>query len=309
MIQRNVSLKDYSNYKIGGPAEFFLEVHSKDELIKGLNEWKQTGLQKPIFVLGKGTNLLISDRGFEGLVILDLIKGIERDGNEITAGAGELMSDVLDFCIDNSLSGLEWAGGLPGTIGGAVRGNAGAFKGETKDSVLEVKSLNLDTLEEVKRENKDLLFDYRYSVFKSKAKNEIILTVTLRLQGGDKEVIREATQDKINYRNEKHPMEYPNIGSTFKNIRQELVPQEFREELMQYAKDDPFPIIPVAKVLYLCGLKGKREGDAQISKKHPNFIVNLGNAKFEDVKKLIEFAKETVKNKYRIELEEEIMYL
>lgn len=309
MILRNVPLKDYSNYKIGGPAEYFLQVHSKDELIQGLSDWKQMGLGKPIFILGKGTNLLISDRGFEGLVILDLIKGIERNGNEITVGAGELMSDVVNFCIENSLSGLEWAGGLPGTIGGAVRGNAGAFKGETKDRVLEVVSLNLDSFEEVKRENSDLLFDYRYSIFKGEAKNEMILSVKLKLEEGDREEIKTLTQEKINYRNEKHPMEYPNIGSTFKNIRQELVPQNFREELMQYAKDDPFPIIPVAKVLYLCNLKGKREGDAQISEKHPNFIVNLGNAKFEDVKKLIEFAKETVKNKYGIELEEEIMYL
>ncbi len=309
MIQNGVPLKDYSNYKIGGPASYFLEIQSKEDLINGLNEWKKMNLQKPIFILGKGTNILISDKGFDGLVIHNAIKGIEKNNNEITAGAGEPVSEIISYCIDNSLSGLEWAGGLPGTLGGAVRGNAGAFKGETKDIVLKVVSINLNTLEEKTRENGECAFDYRYSVFKGEASDEIIVSSVLGLKPGDKETINKLTNEKINYRNEKHPMEYPNIGSTFKNIRKELVPEEFKNELMQYAKDDPFPIIPVAKVLYLCNLKGVREGDAQISLKHPNFIVNLGSAKYEDVKKLIALAKVTVKEKYGIDLEEEIMYL
>ncbi len=309
MIQRDVSLRDYSNYKIGGPASYFSEANSKEELIECLKEWKETGLQKPVFVLGKGTNLLISDNGFDGFVIRNSIKGLSKNGNLITTGAGELMSDVLSFCTVNSLSGLEWAGGLPGTIGGAVRGNAGAFGGETKDSVFEVLSIDINTFEEKRRANRDCLFDYRYSIFKGEAKNEIVISVSLELKPGEKDLIKKLTEERINYRREKHPMEYPNIGSTFKNIRKEKIPVKFREELMQYAKDDPFPIIPVAKVLYLCGLKGEREGDAQISEKHPNFIINLGNAKYEDVIKLINFAKQTVREKYEIELEEEIMYL
>ena len=309
MIRQNVPLKDYSNYKIGGPASYFLEINSKEDFIKGLEDWKQLNLQKPIFILGKGTNILISGNGFDGLIIYNAIKGIEKNGDTIAAGAGELMSDIVKFCVDNSLSGLEWAGGLPGTVGGAVRGNAGAFKGETKDSVWKVVSINLNSLEVKTRENAQLSFDYRNSIFKMDAKDEMILSVTLKLTPGEKDTIKRLTEEKINYRNEKHPMEYPNIGSTFKNIRKELVPDEFKDELMQYAKDDPFPIIPVAKILYLCNLKGKREGDAQISEKHPNFIVNLGNAKYEDVKKLISFAKDAVKNRYGIVLEEEIMYL
>ncbi len=306
MLKQNVSLKNYSNYKIGGNASYFLEIHSKKELLEGLSRWEEG---KRIFILGKGTNILISEKGFDGLVIHNNILGIEKRGDEVVVGAGVLVSDFLNFCIDNSLSGFEWAGGLPGTIGGAVRGNAGAFKGETKDSVKEVESINLTTLEEKKRSNLDCEFEYRSSVFKKSVGNEIIISVTFSLKPGDKDLIKNLIQEKIDYRNLKHPMEYPSIGSTFKNIPIEKISEKLLEELRQYIKDDPFPVIPVAKLLYLCDLKGKREGDAQISEKHPNFIVNLGNAKYEDVVFLINYAKQKVKEKFGINLEEEIMYL
>jgi UDP-N-acetylmuramate dehydrogenase len=309
MLQKNVSLKDYSNYKIGGQASYFLEVNSKNDLINGLEQWDKLNLNNKIFILGGGTNILISDKGFDGLVIHNNIKGIERHGENIVAGSGAYVLDINKFAVENSLSGLEWSGGLPGTIGGAVRGNAGAFGGETKDTVVEIESLNLITEEKKKRDNKQCNFDYRFSIFKSEANMEIILSVTLSLKTGSSAQVAKETKEKIDYRNEKHPMEYPNIGSTFKNINVNDVPLNLKEELMQYVKNDPFPVIPVAKLLYLSGVKGKREGDAQISEKHPNFIVNLGNAKYEDVVKLIAFAKEAVKEKFNIILEEEIMYL
>jgi len=315
MIRQNVSLKDYSNYKIGGPAAYFLEISTKEELTEGLKEWKKLSSLFPedkqkIFVLGKGTNILISDKGFNGLVIHNNIFGIERKENDLIVGAGVLVSQILSFCIENQLSGLEWAGGLPGTIGGAVRGNAGAFGGEVKDRVKEVVSLDLNILKEKKRANLECLFDYRYSVFKSdQGKNEIILSVALRLQTGDGEAIRKSIQEKIDYRNTKHPMEYPNIGSTFKNVKVESVPENWKKELAQYVKRDPFPVFPSAKLLFLANVKGKKTGDAMISDKHPNFIVNLGNATSSDVRTLISFAKNAVKEKFNIELEEEIMYL
>jgi UDP-N-acetylmuramate dehydrogenase len=315
MIQQNVFLKDYSNYKIGGPAAYFLNIKSKDDLITGLGQWKDMSVdfpedKKKIFVLGKGTNVLISEDGFRGLIIHNSIQGIKREGNKVIVGAGELMSDLLKFCVDNSISGLEWAGGLPGTIGGAVRGNAGAFKGETKDNIESVDSLNSKTLEESKRINTQCGFDYRYSFFKSEdGKDEIILSVILSLKPGEADLIANSIREKIDYRNERHPMEHPNIGSTFKNVRIQEIPVNQLNELMKYVKDDPFSIIPVAKILYLAGVKGKRLGDAQISEKHPNFIINLGNAKSEDVKALIQFAKAEVRKKFGINLEEEIIYL
>ncbi len=315
MIRQNVPLKDYSNYKIGGPASYFLEISTKEQLLEGLRKWKEISSafpdnKKRIFVLGKGTNILISEKGFEGLVIYNNISGIEKKEEGLIVGAGVLVLQILSFCIENQLSGLEWAGGLPGTIGGAVRGNAGAFMGEIRDSVKEVVSLNFNTFEEKKRTNLECLFDYRYSFFKSEqGKNEIILSVALGLQTGDKEAIKNSIQEKIDYRNTKHPMEYPNIGSTFKNVKVESVPENWKRELAQYIKNDPFPLIPSAKLLFLANVKGKKEGEAMISDKHPNFIVNLGNATSSDVKTLIIFAKNAVREKFNIELEEEIMYL
>lgn len=315
MIRRNIPLIDYSNYKIGGPAAYFIDVSSKEELIERLRQWNDLSKNFPqnkkrIFILGKGTNILISEKGFDGLVIHNSIGGIKKSGTNLTVGAGELFSGVLQFCIRNSLSGLEWAGGLPGTVGGAIRGNAGAFSGETKDKVWEVTSLDLKTLVTKKRNNTECFFTYRGSTFKNgDARGEIIISALLKLERGNKELIKNQIREKIDYRNEKHPMEYPNIGSTFKNIPFKNVPKNLQNELSEYIKNDPFPIIPVAKLLFLCKLKGKREGDAQISEKHPNFIVNLGNAKYQDVIKLISFSKKTVKKKFGINLEEEIMYL
>lgn len=314
MLKQNISLKDYSNYRIGGPAAYFLEIKSEADLIYGINEWEKVSKnfsenQKKIFILGKGTNILISEKGFDGLIIHNSINGIKLQNNSLEVGSGALLSEILDFCIQNSLSGMEWAGGLPGTIGGAVRGNAGAFKGETKDSVSEVYSLNLTSLMHENRLNEDCKFDYRTSIFKTKATDEIILSVELNFKKGNQEHIKKSIQEKIDYRNEKHPMDLPSIGSTFKNIPVESVPKQLLTDFSSFIKNDPFPVVPVAKLLYLCDLKGKRQGDAQISQKHPNFIVNLGNAKSDDVKFLIEFAKKAVFEKFGLNLEEEIMYL
>ena len=312
-IQTNTSLKDLSNYKIGGPASYFLEVKSADDIKDGLSEFYQMFAGKPvpeIFILGSGTNVLIHDAGFEGLVIKNSIQEIKLMGeSQIYSGSGNLFEELLDFCIENSLSGLEWAGGLPGTVGGAIRGNAGAFKGETKDSTFSVKSIDLKTFETFDRTNKECQFGYRASIFKTDGKKEMILGAVFEFTKGQKEEIERETQEKIDYRRVRHPLEYPNIGSTFKNIPLEKVPPKVVEEFSQSIKDDPFPILPSAKLLAVAGLKGTRSGDAQISEKHPNFIVNLGNASSEDVLALIKIAKNAIKKKYGIELEEEIYYL
>lgn len=303
MMQKNILLKDYSNYKIGGPASNFLEISNIDELQRlNLDELRK------FFVLGGGTNILISDEGFNGLVIKNSIGGLEQKKDELYVGSGVLLPSVVEYSIKNSLSGLEWAGGLPGTVGGAVRGNAGAFGGEIKDSVFQVESLDLKTLEIKKRNNSECNFGYRWSVFK-KNSNELIISVTLKLKNGNKKDIEKIVNEKIEYRNNRHPLDYPNIGSTFKNIPLSSLPRKLQEEFWPYIKNDPFPIIPTAKLLALADLKGTRVGDAQISEKHPNFIVNLGSAKSSDVLSLIEIARKAVKEKWGIELEEEIMYL
>lgn len=316
-FQQNIPLKNYSNYKIGGSARLFAEVESTEELKEILRLAKSSAVDN-IAILGSGTNVLISDEGFDGLVILNKIGGIvEGEGGNLTIGSGTLVRDLLEYCTENALTGLEWAGGLPGTIGGAVRGNAGAFKGEIKDIVVEVESLDLktasntaDALGEKIRNNTQCQFAYRNSIFKSgDGVNEFITHVTLVLTLGDKKEIEEKIQQKIDYRNNRHPMEYPSLGSTFKNIPLDSLSHELQKEFSSFVKTDPFPIVPTTKLLALCDLKGKRLGGAMISDKHPNFIVNIDNANAGDVKSLIEIAKQAVKEKYGIILEEEIVYL
>lgn len=318
-FRKDVSLKDYSNYKIGGQAKFFVEVETTEELREILNSSKRTFLSgggavqddnEKIFILGGGTNVLIGDGGFDGLVIHNKIEGINIIDGGLEVGSGVLIKDLLSFCIENSLSGLEWAGGLPGTIGGAVRGNAGAFKGETKDNVLQVRSIDLKTLDEISRTREECGFGYRNSIYKSGlGENEFITHVILGLTLGDKEEIKKKIQQKIDYRINRHPMGYPNIGSTFRNIPLDSLSGDLQKEFASFVKTDPFPIVPTAKLLALCDLKERKVGGAMISDKHPNFIVNVDNATAEDVKALIEIAKEAIRQKYGIILEEEIIYL
>jgi UDP-N-acetylmuramate dehydrogenase len=313
-LQKGVLLKDYSNYKIGGEALYFLEVKKEEELVEGIREWQEISMDLPqdnkkIFVLGGGTNILFSDDGFKGLVIKISLDSIKLDGTNVLVGAGTLFSELTAFCAQNSLSGFEWAGGMPGTVGGAVRGNAGAFGGETKDNVLNVKSLNLKTLNFIEREKKECEFSYRSSIFKTSSTDEVILSATFGLEKGDSQEIEKQINEKIEFRKNKHPLENPNAGSVFKNVPFESIPGEFQNELSQYLKNDPIPVIPSAKIIYLTGLKGKRVGDAAVSEKHTNFIVNLGNAKARDVSDLITIIKNEVRQKYGISLEEEIMRL
>jgi len=315
LIQSNVSLREYSSFKIGGDAKYFLQVSSKEELVEGLKEWKNLSSKfdeqgKRIFVLGGGTNLLISDSGFPGLVIHVNIKAIEAVGTTIKIGAGNLIADLLNVCVENSLSGLEWAGGLPGSVGGAVRGNAGAFGGETKDNVLEVESLDINTLETRVRKNAECRFAYRDSIFKSgEGKDEVIISASFELKSGDKDDIEKGIEEKINYRQTKHPLESPNAGSIFKNVDIKNVPSMVLAEFENHIKQDPFPVIPSAKLLIRADLKGKRLGGAQVSEQHPNFIVNVGNARSSDVKDLIELEKEAVKQRLGIDLEVEVMFV
>jgi len=313
-IQREVALKDFSNYKIGGNASYFLEIKTKEDLSEGLKEWKEISKdlaegEKKFFFLGGGTNILFSDEGFDGLVIKNSMDGISLDEDKVTTGAGTLFSNLVDFCVNNSLSGLEWAGGMPGTVGGAVRGNAGAFGGETKDNVLQVTSINLETQEQITRNREDCQFSYRNSIFKKQKKNEIIASVVFGFSKGSQEKIKEQVLKEVEFRQTKHPLESPNVGSIFKNVPFDAVPQSYKTELSQYVKDDPFPVVPTAKIIFLAGLKGRRVGDAMVSDKHTNFIVNLGNAKAKDVEDLIEIIKREVRQKFEITLEEEIMRL
>ena len=307
-MEKGVNLKEHTTYKIGGPASYFFEAKNQNDIKKAILEWKNIGGDiKDIFVISGGANVLFSDEGFDGLILKVSIKGIKEIGIGIVEiGAGEKMKDVVEFAAKKNLSGLEWAAGLPGSFGGAIRGNAGAFKGEMKDSILEIESVKLaDPTTIILRDNTDCEFDYRTSFYK-RNKEEIILRAVLKLDIGDEQNIRDKMDGYIKYREDHQPLEYPSAGSTFKNIDAKFVTKMQRKEWVTVIKNDPFPVVPVAFLLSEAGLKGKRIGGAMISEKHPNFFINYNNATAEDIKKLIIFAKEKIKEKFNIDIELEI---
>ena len=307
MFKENVPLSGISSYKIGGPARYFFEAKTADELKKAVEEAKDKNLD--FFIIGSGTNFLINDEGYPGLVIKMSIDFMESSGTEVSVGAGALMSDLVSFSIKNNLSGLEWAGGLPGTVGGAIRGNAGAFGGEIKDNIKSVKSFDAATLGEKERNAAECGFGYRYSIFKEPSNKEIILSASFDFKNGDGKEIEKSVNEKITHRKERQPLEYPNAGSIFKNVDLKKIPADQLARFEKVVKNDPFPVVPTAFIISEAGLKGISSGGAMISPKHPNFIVNMSNAKALDVKNLINLAKKEVKNKFGIELEEEIIFV
>ncbi len=313
MFEKNVSLKRHSHYKIGGKARYFFEAKKADDLIKAAEYWRKMK-GRNIFVLAGGTNTLISDDGFDGLVIKPKLEYLNKDNSEIRVAAGVLLNDLLHFALDNNFSGLEWAAGVPGTVGGAIYGNAGAFGAEMKNIIESVVSLNFSQKEPkiIKRNNQDCEFGYRSSIFKKQSSGgfktrEIIIEARIRLKKGERRKIREEMERNIDYRLKNHPLEYPSLGCVFKNI--EIVDSRESEKFRPIIKNDPLPVIPAAWLIAEAGLKGVSCGGAMISPKHPNFIVNVLEATAADVKNLIQLARNKVKKKFGIDLKEEIEYL
>lgn len=309
ILQKNVLLKDFCNYQIGGPADYFFDFRSIEDLEVAIKEYKEINPSlSNIFILGSGTNILFNDNGYKGLVLRNSLGGIKREEQILEVSSGILFDELINYAILRHMSGLEWAGGLPGTVGGAVRGNAGAYGGETKDNLIEVTSINIKTFEIKIRTNSECNFSYRQSIFKKgEGEDEIILSAKFKFEYSDIDTIRQNTQKNIDHRIDRHPLEYPNVGSIFKNVPVEKVPSKVLEEFAASIKFDPFRVLPVAKLIVSCGLVGKQIGGAQISTKHPNFIVNLGNSSSQDVLDLISLVKKEVKEKLEIDLEEEVM--
>ena len=305
ILQENIPFATLGSFHIGGPVRFFCDAQSTEEIIEVVSFAHERKL--PIFVIGGGTNLLMRDEGFSGLIVRPSLNYIERDKNWIRVGAGIAIKNLLIFTTKHGLSGLEWAGGLPGTVGGAIRGNAGAFGGEIKDSISSVESFNTENGKVVMRNGNECEFGYRSSVFKAGGGREIILAATFTLTPGDQDAMLRAINEKINYRNIHHPMEYPNVGSIFKNIPLSSIPERSRSEFEAVVKKDPFSVVPAAFLISEAGLKGIKRGGAMVSPKHPNFIVNNGHATAKDVRELMHVVKESVEKKFSIVLEEEVM--
>ena len=279
-LLKDVSLKKYTSYKIGGIAKIMVYPKNVDKLVLLLNRLNKDNINYK--VLGKGSNLIFSDEDYNGVIIkLDLFDRISINDTVIKAGAGVSLVKLAYLAYTKGLTGLEFASGIPGTIGGAVFMNAGAYNSDMGYFVKDVKVLT-PSYEIKTLTNKEMDFHYRSS-FLQKNRDYVCLEATLLLRHGKKETILEVIRDRKERRIQSQPLEYPSAGSVFRN------PEGM------YA----------GKLIEDIGYKGKRKGDAMVSLKHANFIVNVGNASGDDIKALILEIKEKVKEEYNVDLKVE----
>ena len=278
------AMSQHTTFKIGGPADYFLMPDKGEDVGRVIKICKEKEI--PYFILGNGSNLLVGDGGYRGAVIQIYrnMSSVTVEGNEITAQAGALLSAVAAAAKNASLTGFEFAGGIPGTIGGAVVMNAGAYGGEMKDVLTEVTVMDAEgdifTLP-----TEELELGYRTSIIKTAG--YIVLEAKIRLKEGDPEVIRETMKDLTIRRTTKQPLEYPSAGSTFKR------PEGYF----------------AGKLIMDSGLAGYQVGGAQVSEKHCGFVINAGDATARDVRTLMDNVRDIVYKKYGVTLEPEVKFL
>lgn len=279
-IRLNEPMKNHTTFRIGGNADYFVSA-SKEQLTKVLAVAKRD--EVPVTIIGNGSNLLVKDGGIRGLVV-EIGKDMEKiqiHGNCITAGAGALLSKIARAAADAGLSGLEFASGIPGSLGGAVVMNAGAYDGEMKQVLVSAKVLDKDG-EEKTLSNEELELSYRHSCIEEK--EYIVVEATIRLNPKEKEQIFAEMEDIRKRRVAKQPLEFPSAGSTFKR------PEGYF----------------AGKLIQDSGLSGYSVGGAQVSEKHNGFVINKGNATAQDVLTLIEDVKKEVYRQFQVELVPEV---
>lgn len=276
-------LAKHCTYKIGGPAQYFFSAKNEQELLLAIKVAKEAGLK--FYIIGQGSNILFPDDGLQGLVIC--CTGVQVDfvaeKNEVESffvWAGTPLAFLVKTFQERSLSGLQWAAGIPGTVGGAVFGNAGSYVTEMQDSIEKVRFIDLNDLQVKEMDKYDCEFSYRESIFK-KNRDFIIVGVLLKGRKGDSEAIKKAGEKYLADRMAKHQYDFPTAGSVFKNPR-----GQFAGALIEQ-----------------CGLKGYCSGGAMIWDKHANFIINKDKATAKDIMDLVKLAQSEVKKKFDIDLE------
>ena len=280
----NTPLAPYTSFRIGGAARLVVFPKSCDEALAAFDILRGEGAR--VMVLGNGTNVLVADEGYDGAaVILSGMRSYTVDGEYITADAGVPLTKLALIAAKDSLSGLEFAYGIPGTLGGGVYMNAGAYGGEMAQVVVSTRYYDLETGECGTCDGAAHEFAYRHSVYMDSSK--IVLSATVKLARGDKGEIEAAMADYMSRRRDKQPLEYPSAGSVFKRGRGFITAQKIDE----------------------AGLKGRRVGGAEVSEKHAGFIINKGGATAKDVLALIEIIKAEVYEKFALEIECEVRYI
>lgn len=274
----------HTTFRIGGPADCFVQLENEEQL-RGIQRYLAM-VEVPFFLLGNGSNLLVSDEGYRGVILQvgQKMNKIVVEGNQIVAQAGATMAQVARAAWENGLTGLEFASGIPGTIGGGVVMNAGAYGGELCQVVTMVKVVSKDG-EILELDNETMEFGYRTSTIRNNGFTAI--EVTFRLEAGDKDAIKAKMDDLASRRREKQPLEYPSAGSTFKRPA-----GYFAGQLIMDA-----------------GLRGFQIGGAKVSDKHCGFVINAGGATAKDVRAVIAEVQHQVKEKFNVNLETEVIYL
>ena len=276
-------MKNHTSFRTGGNAELFAIPENEDEIKAIIRACKEVDV--PYFVLGNGSNILVPDEGIRKRVVIYLGDNLsyinEKEDGTIVAGAGTKLIQLCRYALSKELSGLEFAYGIPGSVGGAAYMNAGAYGGEMKDVLEKINHINEDGTDG-SFEGAEMDLSYRHSAYSSE--NKVITSVEIKLQKGEKEKIEAEMKDFLGRRKDKQPLEYPSAGSVFKRPE-----GYFAGALVEQS-----------------GLKGKRIGGAMVSEKHAGFIINYDNATTSDVLELIEFCRETVKEKFGVTLEAEI---
>lgn len=304
-LRENESMSKHTNFRIGGSAKWFVEVRTVDELKQVL----KIAVDQKIsyFIFGGGSNILVNDKPFDGIAIKIAMRNIAINKNLVRVEAGALSSSVARETAKAGLSGLTWAISLPGTIGGAVRGNAGCFGGETKEHLVEVELLSDGKVITIKKD--DLHFSYRDSVIKHN--NDIVLSAIFELEQGDSKKLLAELDEKLNARKISQPLDAGSAGCMFKNyeIKSDDELQRIKQILDISPEMNLTRRISAGWLIDQLDLKGTQIGGAKVSEKHGNFLINTGNATADDVVQLIALIKTRARNEYGINLNEEVQYL
>ncbi|MBI3115505.1 MAG: UDP-N-acetylmuramate dehydrogenase [Candidatus Kerfeldbacteria bacterium] len=299
-LREGVSLARYSTYRIGGPARFFLEAHTTDDVVAAIRLARAQGL--PYAMLGSGSNTLIADQGFAGLVIVARAQHLTFDRQRVTAEAGVKLSVLTVVAAQHGFGGLEFLIGVPGTVGGAIYGNAGSRDAAIGNRVASVEILDAAG-RRVALSAEECAFGYRTSRFKTT--KEPIVQAVLVLPPGDRVTLERQIATVIRAKNAKQPTHDQSAGCMFKNVPVDD-PSQLPEELRTTVTDGQ---LSAWRLIVAAGLKGKRLGHVQVSPQHANFLVNLGGATADEVVQLLSYIKQQVRDRFHIQLHEEIQYL
>ena len=301
-VLANAPLASYTRFGIGGPADIYAETACEAAFVRALEVARASGLSS--MVMGGGTNLIVSDEGFRGVMLRFVAARIEAEGCRVTAEAGAVLQDLVDFTVERGLAGLETLAGIPGSVGAAVYGNAGAYGHSIAERVRHVRffdGVGVRTLDAA-----ECRFRYRESVFKS-CKEWFIFSAELEMEPGDSELLRRTAAEIVEVRNRKFPVTMKCAGSIFKNLLLAELPAAVA------ARVPPAVVregkVPAAWFLEQAGAKGMRNGEMRVADYHANLIYNAGGATAAQLRALIDELKCRVRNEFGMELEEEVQYV